>query len=400
MVEQDRQQTSLPLRLIIAGGGTGGHVLPAVSVVGELRRRRIDCAVLWIGSDDGIERSAAHDLGIEFQSVPTGKFRRYLDARTAVDALRVPVGVGRAWSIVRRFQPSVVFSTGGFVSVPTVAASARVAPILTHEQTTILGLATRLNLRFTDVLALSHEQTAARAGSFRGRITVTGNPVRASLLEGDPDRCRDRFGFHRDLPLLYVTGGAKGASPINARVEAMLPKLLESWQILHQAGPPSANDDAARLRERRLTWPAHLRGRYHVTDFVGDELPDVLAAADLVLSRAGAGTMAELAMLGKPSILIPLPLSGGGEQIVNAEHMRAAGAAVVIAQADASPDRLLAELAILLGDRRRLDTMAAAARSLGKTDAAAALADELLVLAATGHQRRPRLFRPTTETRT
>ena len=144
-----------PIRIVIAGGGTGGHVLPAVSVIEELKRREVQAAILWIGSHAGVERSAAERMGIPFTAIATGKFRRYLDRQTATDALRVPLGVAQAWRQVRAFKPDVVFSTGGFVSVPTVIAAARIAPILTHEQTTAIGLATKINARFADVLALS-----------------------------------------------------------------------------------------------------------------------------------------------------------------------------------------------------------------------------------------------------
>ncbi len=377
------------LRLVIAGGGTGGHVLPALAVMEELRGRDVEVRPLWIGSTAGVERESAQRAGIPYQVIATGKLRRYLSARTPVDAARIPLGALQAWRHLRRHRPHVVLSTGGFVSVPTVVAASRLAPILTHEQTAILGLATRINARFADVLAVSYDETASVASSRHQRVVVTGNPVRASLKVGDGGRGRALFGFTEDLPLVYVTGGARGATPLNERIAALLPDLLHHCQILHQTGPASANADAAHLARRRQDLPEPLRTRYHVLEFVRDELPDVYAATDLVLSRAGAGTVAELAYLGKPAVLIPLPGAGGDEQTRNGRILAEAGAAILLPQDHATPDRLREVLMSMLGDRERLATMGEQARRIGRQDAAARLADELLKLADWNAEGRP-----------
>ncbi len=373
-----------PLRMVIAGGGTGGHVLPALAVVEELGRRDVLLDLQWIGGAGDVEGPAAARAGIPFRAIQAGKLRRYVAAETVLDAFRIPVGIIQAWRILHAFRPQVIFSTGGFVSVPTVVAGARIAPILTHEQTAVLGLATRINLRFADVLAVSYERSSSRARGFHGRIVLTGNPVRESLLGGDAARALHRFGFTSDLPLLYVTGGARGASPLNQRIAATLPDLLETCQILHQTGPATANADAATLIQHRSTWPSETQRRYRVVEFVGDELADVYAAAALILGRAGAGTVAELAYLGKPALLIPLPGSGGGEQNDNARVLADAGAAISLAQDDATPERLRAGIEHLLRDPEQLRAMGENAAALGRRDAAARLADELLALAGRG----------------
>ena len=379
--DDDRPMSDRGIRLLIGGGGTGGHVLPALAVVEELRRRERLAEALWVGSTGGVEGEAARGADIPFRAIPTGKLRRYVSPRTAVDAVRVPVGVARAWRIVRAFGPSVVFSTGGFVSVPTVVAATGRAPILTHEQTAILGLATRINARFADVLAVSYEETASLGSPGGGRLVVTGNPVRASLTAGNAARGLARWGFDGSLPVVYVTGGARGASPLNRRVAALLPGLLERCQIVHQTGPASANRDAEELERAREAWPEPLRARYRVVAFVGDELADLYAAAALVVGRAGAGTVAELAFLGKPAVLVPLPGAGGDEQTRNGRLLADAGGAVVLPQEEATPERLGAVLLDLLADPARLREMGRGARSIGRADAAARLADELLALA-------------------
>jgi UDP-N-acetylglucosamine--N-acetylmuramyl-(pentapeptide) pyrophosphoryl-undecaprenol N-acetylglucosamine transferase len=369
------------LRLIIAGGGTGGHVLPAVATLQELRARGIGVDALWIGSFDGVEGEAAAREGIDFAAIPTGKLRRYLDVKSARDAANIPRGYWAAKPLIRAFRPDVVLSTGGFVSVPTVRAARRQAPILTHEQTTIIGLATRINLRSADVLALSFDNTLARVGRTGCRSVVTGNPIRSGLFDGSAERARTHYGFDSRLPVIYVTGGARGASPLNRRIMAVLPRLLERTQVVHQTGPASANSDAAELAAIRSSLPPKLQRRYVVTEFVRDELADLFALADLVIGRAGAGTVAELAALGKASILVPLPLSGGGEQIVNARALASRSASICLLQDEASPDRLLGEITSLLDAPAERARMAEAARLLGRPDAAARLVDELLALA-------------------
>jgi UDP-N-acetylglucosamine--N-acetylmuramyl-(pentapeptide) pyrophosphoryl-undecaprenol N-acetylglucosamine transferase len=368
------------LRLAITGGGTGGHVLPALAVVDELHRRGALTDLIWIGSRDGVERQAAEDAAIRFVAIPTGKLRRYLSLRNLSDAARVPLGALAARRALASFRPDVVLSTGGFVSVPAVVAARGLAPVLTHEQTAILGLANRINARFADVLAVSHVQTESLARRLHRRVVVTGNPIRVGLTVGDRLRGLQCLGFEDGIPVVYVTGGARGASPINQRIAALLPSLLDRAQIIHQTGPLTANADANNLARLRETLPDPVRHRYKIVEFIGGELPDVYAAADLVVGRAGAGTIAELAYVGLPAILVPLPGARGDEQTRNARVLADAGAAVVIAQPEATPERLEREILALLDDSERREHMANAARTVARPDAAARLAEELLAL--------------------
>ena len=369
-----------PIRLIIAGGGTGGHVLPAVAVLQELEFRQQPIEALWIGSLTGTERARADELGIPFAAISTGKLRRYVDVKTAKDAANVPRGYWQARRLVREFRPDVVLSTGGYVSVPTVLAARGSAPILTHEQTTILGMATKINVRSAQVLALSFDSTQALVKAGKFRIVVTGNPVRTSLFAGDAVRGRELYGFDDRDPIVLIMGGAMGAQPVNQRVQAMLAGLLTEAQVIHQAGPDSYNGDYSRLLAYRETLPEKLRSRYVVTEFIGSELPDVYAMADLMLCRSGAGTVAEISALGKAAILIPLPLSGGGEQVTNARALAGKDAARVIPQDQATPAALLAMIKELLADPGERVRMGAAAAALGRKDAGALLTDQLLAL--------------------
>lgn len=374
------------LRLVIAGGGTGGHVLPAIAVVEEMRRRGIALDPLWIGSHGGIERAIAAQHDLPFVAIQTGKLRRYLAIQTVTDALRVPVGVAQAWRHIRGFAPDVIYATGGAVSVPSVIAGYRRAPVLTHEQTAQVGIANRTAARFADTFAVGFEPVAVQARAMHDHVIVTGNPVRASLASGSASRGYAFYGFSPDMPVVYVTGGARGASPLNQRLWPILPALLDHVQVVHQVGPASANDDVRRHTELRSSLPEHLAHRYAVTEFVGAELPDLYAIADLLIGRSGAGTVSELGFVGLPSILIPLPGTWGDEQRKNAAVLGDVDAAVVIDQTDTTPARLQAEILHLTASPDRLVAMRAAARSTARPDAAARLTDAILDLVST---RRP-----------
>lgn len=367
-------------RLVIAGGGTGGHVLPAVSVIEELRRREIPVELLWIGSHSGVEREVAAGVDVRFAAIQTGKLRRYASVKTVTDMFRIPVGVAQARRLLRRFRPDVLYSTGGNVSVPSALAAFRMIPVLTHEQTAQIGVANRIVARVADVFAVTYEQTADLASRHNKHVVVTGNPVRASLRRGDATRGRATWGLTDQLPIVYITGGARGASPLNQRVAALLPDLLQHAQVIHQAGPATANNDAADLARMRAAWPEELQRRYRVVDFINDGIGDVFAAADLVIGRAGAGTVCELAFLGKPSILIPLPGTWGDEQRKNARVLANVDAAVVLEQDDATPETLRETILGVIREPERLMAMGEAARGAGREDAAARLTDELLAL--------------------
>ena len=382
MVRQSTMPSgTTPVRIALTGGGTGGHVSPILAVLEELLRRDASYDAIWIGSKRGIERDASLRQGIPFYSVAVGKLRRYLSLHTIPDATRVPIGVAQSIPILRRFRPDVIFSTGGYVGVPAVVAGrAMKIPAITHEQTAVLGLATRINARFSRSVALSYDSTPHPRTSKGGRVAVTGNPIRSWLRAGETDEAQRIFELEARLPLLYITGGAQGALAINDVVAEALDRLLDVVEIVHQTGPSRFNDSFAKLSGLRERLPACRAARYHPTESVGDELAHLYAAADIVLGRSGAGTVAELAALGKPSILVPLP--GAVEQRENARSLETMGAAIVIDQSELTAERLIREvndLASFESRRRRMSS--AALETAGAENAAERLVDEILSLA-------------------
>ena len=372
------------VRIVIAGGGTGGHVQPAIAVA-DVLRNRADVELTWIGSSTGVEQQSAADRRIPFVSIPTGKFRRYVSLYTVLDAIRIPFGILRARLHLRRLNPSVVFSTGGFVSVPTVVAAWLAGfPIITHEQTATIGLANRINARLADRIALAYEETRRLIPHANDRVVVTGNPVRSELIAGDADRIRENLGFPPDPPIVYVTGGSLGAQAINLAIQKIVPDLVQRACVIHQCGPAAQNGDYPRLLQTRSSLPEELRHRYAVRERISGELADIYAAADVVVGRSGGGTVAELALLGKPAILIPLPGTASDEQTRNARVLADAGGAILLPQSEMSPERLLRHIDELLSDNDQRASMSLSASSVAQPDAADVLADEILRLAQRG----------------
>lgn len=380
-------QNHPPLRLLIAGGGTGGHIFPAEAVLQELAARDIPVESVWIGEKGGREEEVAGKLGIAFTSIQVGKARQTGEIKdiilNLIDKGRVLVGLPQAWLKVRAFRPDVIFATGGYVCMPTALAGASFAPVLVHEQTVQIGSANRLASKRASTLAVSWNQAVedAQRKGITAHIVNTGNPVRASLGHGNAAKGFESFGLDPRMPLMYVTGGAKGSVPVNKLISDSLPTLLEHMQIIHQTGRAAENQDADRLVELRETLPPNLRNRYVVRDFIREELPDVFAAASLVVGRSGAGTINELANLGKPSVLIPLVPTSGQEQVRNAAMLADAGAAISIEQATTTSEQLAREIITLISDQKRLDAMSTAARTVANPRGAKNLTDELLKLA-------------------
>ncbi|MES9587703.1 MULTISPECIES: glycosyltransferase [unclassified Streptomyces] len=379
-------------RLIVTGGGTGGHTYPALTAIRALQERLTAegglLDVLWIGTPDGLEARVAPAEGIAFATVATGKIRRSRNPLKIVspanvrDMARVPLGVAQARRIVADFRPDVVLATGGYVAVPAgLAARVCRRPLVLHEQTVRLGLANRKLASSATRIAVSSESTVPMLPeTVRGAAVVTGNPVRPEVLSGHPDKAVESLGllaFDRRLPTVYVTGGAQGSQQINGVVREALPWLLERANVIHQSGPANVEE----LRHHAAALPTELSGRYHLAGFVGPELPDVLALADVVISRSGAGTLAELTALGKPAVFIPLASSAGNEQAHNATHLAKAGAAVALL-GEATAASLRDAVGPLLTDPGRRDAMAERARAHGRPDAAARLVDVILSAAS------------------
>lgn len=349
--------------IAFTGGGTGGHVFPGLAVIERLRERW-DGRIVWIGSGKEVERRAVEGAGVEFFAVPSGKLRRSPTPANVADAFRVIAGYFASRRILADLRPRLLFSKGGYVSVPPCYAAADLGiPVFTHESDLTPGLATRLNAARAEKVLVSWKRTASYlAPAARSKATAVGNPVRRAIGAGDAARGRAWLGFEPGLPVVLVLGGSQGAREVNRLVEAALPRLKGAVAIAHQTGPGNPAAEPA-------------GPRYKGFEFVGPELPDILAASTIVVGRAGAGTVWESSIAGLPMILVPLAgKESRGDQVDNAKMLEENGAAICLVGEEASPDRLAAEIAALAGDPDRRRSMAEAARSLARPDAAEAIA--------------------------
>lgn len=355
--------------IVFTGGGTAGHVFPGLAVAEVLRERGRD-NIVWIGSTGGMERRLVEEHGLPFHGIPAGKLRRYLSLWNLVDLAKVAAGFIAAFILLRRLKPAVLFSKGGYVTVPVVAAARLLGiPTATHESDSDPGLATRINARFAGRVLLSYDTTADYfPPAVRPRCVTVGNPVRRDIARGDAAAGRRRAGVDSERPLLFVVGGSLGSAQINGLVDAVLAELLARCAVVHQRGEhPAPRADGA---------------GYHSAAFIGSEYPDLLAAADLVVCRAGAGTLWELAVAGTPAVLIPLPRSSSrGDQERNARIFAERGAAVVLEGEQATAKRLLGEIEGLLDDparRRRMGEAAAGFDAAGAADRIARMIDDVV----------------------
>lgn len=356
------------MKVVLTGGGTGGHTSAGLAVAAALRARAIECH--WIGSRAGIEARRAPEAGLPYHPIPTGKLRRSWDWQNVPDLLlRVPGGIVEAGRLLRRLRPDVLFATGGFVALPAVLAAWGLGiPIVVHEQTAVPGLANRLAGRLARMIALTFPLPAPAFPS--RKVIVTGNPLRPELAGGTREAGLARLGLDPTLPLVYATGGAQGAHALNRALGATLPSLLEACHLIHQCGDNLATGDRRWLEEQAAALPRDLQTRYRLIPYVGAELREVYAAAALVVGRAGAGTVNECCQLGLPALYVPLPGARGDEQTANARLVEAAGGAVVLPQSALAPASLRERILTLLADPGHLKAMGERARRLAVPDAA------------------------------
>jgi len=314
-----------------------------------------------------MERELLCGIGVKYFAIPSGKFRRYFSFRNFVDLFRIAIGFFTSLVILRREKPIALFSKGGFVSVPPVAAAAVLKiPALTHESDVSPGLATRLNIRLGARALVAHGQTLGYLpASARKGAVVLGNPVRDILLSGKPEEGRRFAGLSEEdkRPLILVLGGSLGAREVNKLVTGTLDRLLPIAAIVHQTGPNR---------------PPHRDSRGYMSQpFFSEELPCLLAAADLAIARCGAGSLWELAATKTPAVFIPLREATRGDQVLNAALAEEAGMSVTL-KADSDSDRLGALVMDLLSSPAKLAGMSDAAGAFSSRQAAERIAEMLV----------------------
>ena len=368
------------MRLLIAGGGTGGHIFPALAVARSLRARPDAPELSWVGGHRGLEASLVPPAGLELRRLVLRSLRTVdRDVHLVLDPLRLGLSIPQATVLLLRTRPAAVFTTGGYVAIPVLLAAAALrVPAVLWDGNVVPGRSVRATARRASVLAVSHPETALALG--RPDAYVTGTPIR-SLAGIDREAAREAFGGRPGERILLVFGGSQAVRRLNDAVTAALPRLVARARVIHVTGV----DGYSRAVAAREALPHDVRDRYRPAAFLRDEMPLALAAADLAVGRAGASTLAEAAAFALPTAIVPYP-HAAGHQRRNAEAYAATGAAVIV-EDEAFDDEELLRLAGLLGDPARHAGMAAAAREAARPGAADAVAE--LVLAAARRDPRP-----------
>lgn len=314
-------------KIILTGGGTAGHVTPNIALIPKLKEAGYE--IKYIGSKEGMETSLVKDAGLDYSGISSGKLRRYFSWKNFSDPFRVIKGYFQAKKIIRQYKPDIVFSKGGFVTVPVVfAASKYNVPVIIHESDMTPGLANRLAIKKATKVCHNFPETAKHLGT---KAVHTGSPIRAELFCGNKITALDMCGFTANKPVIMVTGGSLGAENVNKLVRAALPELLKEFQVAHLCGKGKVDKSLVGTEG------------YAQFEYISEEMKDFFAMADIIISRAGANSICEISALKKPNILIPLSANASrGDQILNARSYAKQGFSEVLNEDVATKDDLIA----------------------------------------------------------
>lgn len=332
-------------RIILTGGGTAGHVTPNIALLPRLKELQYD--IHYIGSYNGIEKELIEQFGIPYHGISSGKLRRYFSLQNFTDPFRVLKGFGEAKRLIKLLNPDVIFSKGGFVSVPVVMAGKKCkVPTIIHESDMTPGLANKLSIPSATKVCCNFPETVKLLPA--DKAVLTGSPIRQELLEGNKEKARSFTGLSPDKPVILIIGGSLGAAAINDAVRSNLPEILKEFQIIHLCGrgklDPTLNNISG----------------YVQYEYIKDELKDLFALTDIVISRAGANAICELLALHKPNLLIPLSANASrGDQILNARSFERQGFSLVLEEESITSETLLSSIHELYANRRQyVDAMA------------------------------------------
>lgn len=324
-------------KIVLTGGGTAGHVTPNIALMPKLKE--LGYEIHYIGSYDGIERKLIEELGIPYYGISSGKLRRYFDWKNFTDPFRVLKGFAEARKLLKKLQPDVVFSKGGFVTVPVVQAAKKChVPTIIHESDMTPGLANKLAIPAATKVCCNFPETVKYLPA--GKAVLTGSPIRQELLSGNKLAALNFCNFTADKPVVMIIGGSLGSVAVNTAVRNILPELLKTFQVIHLCGKGNLDETLSKTEG------------YVQYEYIKQELADLFALSDVVISRAGANAICELLALRKPNLLIPLPASASrGDQLLNAASFEQQGFSKVLQEENITNELLLSTIQELYQNR-------------------------------------------------
>ncbi|MBO4852942.1 MAG: undecaprenyldiphospho-muramoylpentapeptide beta-N-acetylglucosaminyltransferase [Schwartzia sp.] len=367
------------MRIIVSGGGTGGHIYPALTIVRAIQKKISDAEFLYVGTKDGLEADIVPKEGLAFETVNIQGFKRSLTPENLVRGAQAFGGVVKAMGIVRRFKPDVAVGTGGYVCGPILLASSLLGiPTLIQEQNVMPGVTNRMLSRFVSCIAMGTKEAAEHFP--KGKRVFTGNPIREEVMKARSEDGKKMFGLDPKAKTVLVSGGSRGARSINRAMIGVLAHYAgrSGVQILHVTGKAGYDETMENLQAAGVDISAS--GNLFIEPYLYN-MPQALACADVAVFRAGAIGIAELTARGVPSVLVPYPFAAANHQEMNARAIASAGAARMILDRELTAERLLSVLAELLSEDAKLKRMAKAAKKLGRPKAADEIANRVIRLA-------------------
>ncbi|EKE19295.1 MAG: UDP-N-acetylglucosamine-N-acetylmuramyl-(Pentape ptide) pyrophosphoryl-undecaprenol N-acetylglucosamine transferase [uncultured bacterium] len=367
------------MRIVLTGGGTGGHLTPLVAIADKLKSKLgSDVQLLYIGSGAEMERKIMNEEGISAKFVMSGKMRRYFSFQNFTDFFKIPIGFIQSLWILLRFMPDVVFSKGGYVAVPIVmAAWVYRIPVMMHESDSAPGTANQFLAKFADRIAVAYP--SAEEYFPQEKTALVGNPIRHQVLEGDSLILRKELSFTESRKTILILGGSQGSQIINDAIVKILPQLLAHFQIIHQTGEDNYNDV---VKEAAFLGIKAGHGGYYPTGFMSaNKLRDAFALSDLVISRAGATFITEIAANSKPAILIPISQSANDHQRMNAYALAHIGAALVLEETNLGEHILIEKIEKILSDDQLRQIMIEKIKTFYHPNAAEVIANSIIEIA-------------------
>jgi UDP-N-acetylglucosamine--N-acetylmuramyl-(pentapeptide) pyrophosphoryl-undecaprenol N-acetylglucosamine transferase len=362
-------------KIVFTGGGSGGHIFPLIAVAREMRVLEKDVKFIYVGPITQSDNIFLEGEGFETYPIFSGKLRRYFSFENIIDFFKIPIGIVQSFFLLFVKSPDIIFSKGGFGSVPVVLAGWLLRiPIIIHESDVVPGLSNRVLSVFAKKILVSFPKT--QYFSLK-KMEYTGNPIRKEILKGNREEAISKFKLIGGRPILLILGGSQGAKPINDKIISFFPHLIsEKFEIIHQVGERNYEDYK---KELEANYPETSMRYYHLVDFLREnDLADAMAVSDIIVNRSGSGSIFEIAAVGKPSILIPLPHSAQDHQLRNAYAFAENGAAVILEEENLSLNLFIKTLEHLFSYPNKLEIMSQQAKKFSKIEAAQRVAEIIL----------------------